>query len=128
MNKRFVISMGISIVGLVVGFVLLYDIQQSQESQITQNSLDQALQNSNNRLSIVTEDFYNGKYNGDIPKEEVIKIIKGEIDFQKKLLEQYNSLPIEEKTDRTIDMRFFQLGKYSWASEESMLRMVESDS
>lgn len=54
MNARLAIWMGIAVIGLVVGFVLLNDIQRSR-----------------------------------------------------------------------LDMRFFQLGKYYWAGEESMLRMLE---
>ena len=117
--------MGVAIIGLAVGFYLLYDIQQERESQITQKSLDQALQESHERLSYIKNDFYNGKYNGDLPKDEVIKIINQEVEVQKKLLEQYKELPAEVKTDKTIDTRFFQLGKYFWAGEESMLRALE---
>ena len=126
MNARFMTSMGIAIIGLAVGFYLLNDIQQERESQISQSSLDKALQESNDRLSVVKDEFYNGKYNGDLPKEEVIVIINEEVEIQKDLLEQYNGLPEDSKTDKTIDMRFFQLGKYSWAGEESMLLALEN--
>ncbi len=119
-------SMGIAIIGLAVGFYLLNDIQQERESQISQSSLDKALQESNDRLSVVKDEFYNGKYNGDLPKEEVIVIINEEVEIQRDLLEQYNRLPEDSKTDKTIDMRFFQLGKYSWAGEESMLLTLEN--
>ena len=126
MNIRFMTSMGIAIIGLAVGFYLLNDIQQERESQISQSSLDKSLQESNDRLSVVKDEFYNGKYNGDLPKEEVIVIINEEVEIQKGLLEQYNRLPEDNKTDKTIDMRFFQLGKYSWAGEESMLLTLEN--
>lgn len=118
--------MGIAIVGLVVGFILLYDIQQEREaSKITPESLNSQLDESNERLKIVKDDYYNGKYNGDLPINEVIHIIKTEVQVQKNLLEEYKSLPNEEKTDKTIDTKFFQLGKYSWAGEDSMLRTLE---
>ena len=126
MNARFMTSMGIAIIGLAVGFYLLNDIQQERESQISQSSLNKALQESNDRLSVVKDEFYNGKYNGDLPKEDVIVIINEEVEIQKGLLEQYNRLPADSKTDKTIDMRFFQLGKYSWAGEESMLLALEN--
>lgn len=120
------VSMGVAIIGLAVGFYLLYDIQQERESQITQISLDQKLTESQERLSGVKDYFYNGRYNGDLSKEEVIKIINQEVEVQKRLLEQYKELPVEVKTDKTIDTRFFQLGKYSWVGEESMLRTIEN--
>ncbi len=126
MNARFMTSMGIAIIGLAVGFYLLNDIQQERESQISQNSLDEALQESHDRLSVVKDEFYNGKYNGDLPKEEVVVIINEEVEIQKDLLEQYNKLPADSKTDKTIEIRFFQLGKYSWAGEESMLLALEN--
>jgi len=125
-NPKFIASMGIAIVGLVVGFILLYDIQQEREaSKITPESLNSQLDESNERLKIVKDDYYNGKYNGDLPINEVIHIIKTEVQVQKNLLEEYKSLPNEEKTDKTIDTKFFQLGKYSWAGEDSMLRTLE---
>lgn len=128
MNTRFTVSMGVAIIALIVGFYLLNDIQQDKELQTTQRSLDKALEESNARLSIVKNEFYNGAYNGDMSKEEAIKIIRDEMQIQKNLLEQYKAMPIDKKTDKTIDMRFFQLGKYSWAGEESMLRTLENTS
>lgn len=127
MNARFMTSMGVAIIGLAVGFYLLNDIQQERESQISQNDLDTALQESNQRLSVVKDEFYNGKYNGDLPKEDVINIITEEVEIQKNLLEQYKKLSTDSKTDKTIDMRFFQLGKYSWAGEEAMLLALENN-
>jgi hypothetical protein len=120
--------MGVAIIALIVGFYLLNDIQQDKELQITQSSLDKALEESNARLSIVKNEFYNDAYNGDLSKEEAIKIIKDEVQVQKNLLEQYKAMSSDKKTDKTIDMRFFQLGKYSWAGEESMLRALENAS
>lgn len=125
MNIRFMISMGVAIIGLAVGFYLLNDIQQEKTSEITQKSLDLALHESNQRLSIVKDEFYNVKYNGELSKEEVIKIINDEVKTQKNILEQYKALPKDKKTDKTIDMRFFQLGKYYWAGEDSMLQTLE---
>lgn len=118
--------MGISIISLGVGFYLLNDINQENAAKITQNSLDQQLSESNQRLSIIKNEFYNGKYNGDLDIQEVINIINYEVSIQKKLYEQYKELPNELKTDKTIDMRFFQLGKYSWAGEQSMLKALEN--
>ena len=126
MNARFTISMGVAIVALGVGFYLLNDIQQETPTQDTQISLDESLSESNQRLAIVKDEFYNGKYNGDLPKDEVITIIQNEISIQEELLEKYKNLSSDEKTDKTIDMRFFQLGKYSWAGEKSMLKALES--
>ncbi|MDH3192059.1 MAG: hypothetical protein OEM18_05185, partial [Nitrosopumilus sp.] len=73
----------------------------------------------------VKDEFYNGKYNGELSKEEVIKIINDEVKTQKNILEQYKALPKDKKTDKTIDMRFFQLGKYYWAGEDSMLQTLK---
>ena len=126
MNARFIVSMGIAIIALGVGFYLLYDVEQGRAPQVTQNSLDKELQESNQRLSTVKDEFYNGKYNGELSREEVIKIINNEVEIQKKLLEQYKELPTDVKTDKTIDMRFFQLGKYYWAGENSMLQALEN--
>ncbi len=128
MNSRFVISMSVSIIALAVGFYLLNDINQEQIEKVTQNTLDKQLQESNIRLAKVKDEFYNGRYNGDLEKQEVIDIINSEIAVQKRIYQQYKELPNELKTDKTIDMRFFQLGKYSWAGEESMLRSLENSS
>lgn len=117
--------MGIAIISLGVGFYLLNDIQQERESTITQVSLDNELQESNQRLAIVKDNFYNGEYHGDLDKEKVIEIIKDEVQIQKQLLEQYKELPLEAKQDKTIDTRFFQLSKYYWAGEESMILALE---
>lgn len=117
--------MGIAIIALGVGFYLLNDIQQEKE-QPTQNTLSDALNESNLRLSVVKDEFYNGKYNGELSKEQVVKIITDEVQLQKQILEQYKALPSEMKTDKTIDMKFFQLSKYYWAGEESMLKALES--
>ncbi|MCA9812308.1 MAG: hypothetical protein KC483_05540 [Nitrosarchaeum sp.] len=123
MNSRFIISMSIAIISLGVGFYLLNDVQQGDEKN-TQEGLDKKLQASNERLSVIKDDFYNGRYNGDLPKEEVVQIIEAEIATQKSILEEYKKIPSDDKSDKTIDMRFFQLQKYSWAGEESMLRAL----
>ena len=127
MNSRLTISFIVAIAGLSVGFFLLYDIQQDRENaKITPEKLDKLLQESNQRLKIIKDDFYNGKYNGDVPIEEAITIIESEIQVQKDLLTEYKKLPQELKTDKTIDMRFWQLGKYSWAGENSMLKALQN--
>ncbi|MDX1596335.1 MAG: hypothetical protein R3327_05285 [Nitrosopumilaceae archaeon] len=127
MNSRLTISFIVAIAGLSVGFFLLYDIQQDRENaKITPEKLDKLLQESNQRLKIIKDDFYNGKYNGDVPIEETITIIESEIQVQKDLLTEYKKLPQELKTDKTIDMRFWQLGKYSWAGENSMLKALQN--
>lgn len=115
--------MSIAIISLGVGFYLLNDVQQGDEKN-TQEGLDKKLQASNERLSVIKDDFYNGRYNGDLPKEEVVQIIEAEIATQKSILEEYKKIPSDDKSDKTIDMRFFQLQKYSWAGEESMLRAL----
>lgn len=120
--------MGIAIIALGVGFYLLNDIQQERERETTQNTLNDALNESNLRLAVVKDEFYNGKYNGELSKEQAIKIITDEVELQKQILEQYKSLPSEMKTDKTIDMKFFQLSKYYWAGEDSMLRALENTS
>jgi hypothetical protein len=117
--------MGIAIIALGVGFYLLNDIQQEKE-QHTQNTLNDALNESNLRLAVVKDEFYNGKYNGKLSKEQVVKIITDEVELQKQILEQYKALPSEMKTDKTIDMKFFQLSKYYWTVEDSMLKALES--
>lgn len=126
MNIKFTISMTVAILGLVVGFYLLNDIQQEKQSEITQNSLDVALQESNSRLSVVREQFYNGKYNGELSKDEAIKIIKDEVQIQKEILEQYRTMPNHMKTDETIDTRLSHIGKDQWAEEDSMLEALEN--
>ena len=125
MNARFVISMTIAIVSLGVGFYLLSDVQQDKQPEITQESLDNELNASNQRLAKVKDQFYNGMYHGDLTKEEVIKIINDEIEVQKRILQEYKELQVENKPDKTIDMRFFQLQKYSWVGEISMIKALE---
>ena len=125
MNFRFVASMTIAIISLAVGFYLLNDINQEKAAKITQNLLDKQLSESNERLSMIKNEFYNGKYHGDLDTQEVINIINAEVAIQKKILEQYKEISSELKTDKTIDMKFWQLRKYSWAGEESMIRALE---
>ena len=125
MNARFVISMTIAIVSLGVGFYLLSDVQQEKQPEITQESLDNELNASNQRLAKVKDQFYNGMYHGDLTKEKVIQIINDEIEVQKRILQEYKELQVENKPDKTIDMRFFQLQKYSWAGEISMIKALE---
>lgn len=125
MNSRFVASMTIAIASLAVGFYLLNDVNQENAAKITQNSLDKQLSESNERLAVIKDEFYNGKYHGDLEIQEVINIINAEVDIQKKLLEQYKEIPNDLKTDKTIDMRFWQLGKYSWAGEKSIIQALE---
>lgn len=118
--------MAVAIIGLAVGFILLYDIQQEKNAEsISPKSLNQMLDESNERLSVIKDDFYNGQYNGEIPIKEVISTITNEVEIQKALLEQYKQLPNETKTDKTIDTRFFQLSKYYWAGEEVMLKALQ---
>ena len=112
----------------MAGCTLFNGAKENKTNAVTQESLSNELIESRARVGIVTSDFYNGKYQGKLSIEDAVKIIEEEIEVQKIIYQKYNELPNENKTDKRIYMQFFQLGKYGWAPESSMLRAIKESS
>ena len=118
--------MSIAIISLAVGFYLLNDIQQDKTTETKQSILNEELDESNKRLSVAKEQFYNEKHSEEFSKEQVIKIITEEVNIQKQILSKYQSLSPEMKTDNGIDIKFINLSKYSWSEENSIISELEN--
>lgn len=112
---------------LVVGCTLFKVAEENTGTELTQEILTNELLESKKRVKIITNEIYNGKYNGDLPIDEAIKIISKEIEIQKIIYQKYNQLPKEHKTDKRIYLQFFQLGKYGWAPEKSILNALKNE-
>lgn len=77
-------------------------------------------------ISSVSKDIYNGMYNGSHPLEEAISILEDNLDKLTELLQQYDSIPDDQKTDRQIGMKFLTLGKMGFASIDSQINMLKN--
>ena len=121
MRIKSITLLGISILILISGCASI-----KNANDITQENLADALSQSEKRIEIVTSNFHNGKYHGDLPIDDAIKIITEEIEVQKILYKKYSDLSKERKSDKRIYMKFFQLGKYGWAPEKSILNVLSS--
>lgn len=115
----------ISIFVLISGCTLFKVSKEKKTDEVTQESLTEDLLESRERMGIVKSEFYNGKYHGTLPIDDAIKIISEEIEIQKIIYKKYNLLPKESKTDKRIYMIFFNLGKYGWAPEMSILNALK---
>lgn len=92
---------------------------------ITEFQLDKKYQDVQQRISSVSGNIYNGKYNGDIPLEDALKILEeSKLDLQE-LKQQYDNLNNNLKTDMQIAMRFQTLGKMGFASIESQINIIK---
>ncbi len=128
MNTKPLILWSLLMLVFIAGCTLFNGAKENKTNAVTQESLSNELIESRARVGIVTSDFYNGKYQGKLPIEDAVKIIEEEIEVQKIIYQKYNELPNENKTDKRIYMQFFQLGKYGWAPESSMLRAIKESS
>jgi len=77
-------------------------------------------------MSAVSKDIYNGIYNGNYSSDEVLTILENGKKDLTELLQQYNSLPQEQKVDRQIAMKFSTLGKIGFASIDSQINMIRT--
>lgn len=87
--------------------------------------LDKKYQNVQQRIASVSANIFNGKYNGDLPLEEALKILEAsKLDLQE-LKQQYDNLDNNLKTDMQIAMRFQTLGKMGFSSIESQINIIK---
>ncbi len=83
----------------------------------------EAMQSS---ISSISADIYNGMYNGAYSPGEALTILETGKKNLTELLQQYKSLPSEQKTDRQIAMKFSTLGKMGFASIDSQINMINN--
>ena len=93
--------------------------------QLTEFDLDKQYSDSQSRISEVTNQISNGKYNENLDLNEALNILQEEKIKLMGILEQYNSLETELKTDRQIGMRFSTLGKMGFASIDSQINVIQ---
>ncbi|MGI0065207.1 MAG: hypothetical protein ACREA5_06555 [Nitrosotalea sp.] len=91
---------------------------------MTETSLDNKYSEIQDSIKPVLDKIYNGKYNGNDP-EIALKQLKDARSGLQIIHDQYNSLDNSLKTDRTIGMRFFNLGKMGFASIDSQIGAIE---
>ena len=77
-------------------------------------------------ISLVSKDIYNGMYNGDHSLDDAVSILENGKDDLTELLQQYDSIPDDQKTDRQIGMKFMTLGKMGFASMDSQINMLKN--
>ncbi|MDH3203353.1 MAG: DUF4377 domain-containing protein [Nitrosopumilus sp.] len=79
-----------------------------------------------NSVSSISADIYNGMYNGVYSLDEALSILETGKKNLTELLQQYNALPSEQKTDRQIAMKFSTLGKMGFASIDSQINRINN--
>ena len=79
-----------------------------------------------NSISSISGDIYNGMYNGVYSLDEALTILENGKAKLTELLQQYDSLPQEQKTDRQIGMKFSTLGKMGFASIDSQINTIQN--
>ncbi len=118
---------GIALILTVAGLFFLFESNISDapveppKPEYTEFTLEKQLLTSKERMSQILDGFQDGQYNGEVPLYEAIKIIENEIKIQKKLYDEYKKLPPQMQTNVKIAQEFSMIGKYWFASEESLL-------
>lgn len=79
-------------------------------------------------ISSISKDIYNGMYNGDQRLDDAISILEDSKDKLVELLQQYDSIPDDQKIDRQIGMKFMTLGKMGFASIDSQINVLKNQS
>ena len=77
-------------------------------------------------ISSISKNIYNGMYHGDLSLNEAVSILEDSKEKLSELLQQYDSIPDDEKTDRQIGMKFMTLGKMGFASIDSQINMLKN--
>ena len=77
-------------------------------------------------ISKISSQIYNGRYNGELDLSEALNILNEGKEKLQVLLEQYDSLEDDLKTDRQIAMKFSTLGKMGFASIDSQIKIIEN--
>jgi len=103
------------------------ELKHKEECKIlTEFELNEQYKSIQDRISVISSEIYNGKYNGDLPLDEVLENLEeSKINFSV-IKKQYDSLDNESKSDKQIAMRFLTLGKMGFASLDSQINMVKN--
>lgn len=93
---------------------------------LTEFELNEQYQSVQDRISVISNDIYNGKYNGDLSLDEVLEELEESKINLNIIKNQYDSLNDESKNDKQIAMKFLNLGKMGFASLESQINIVKN--
>ena len=92
----------------------------------TESDLDKDYVKTQEIVSLISKDVYNGMYNGVYSLDEALSMLENGKITLTELLQQYNSLPQEQKTDMQIAMKFSTLGKMGFASIDSQINIIKT--
>ena len=92
----------------------------------TEADLAQEYEKTQSYISSISKDIYNGMYNGVYPPNDALRLLENGKTQLANLLEQYNSIPADKKTDRQIGMKFSTLGKMGLSSVDSQINMIKN--
>ena len=92
----------------------------------TESELAREYDTIQENISSISKDIYNGMYNGDSSLDEAISILEDSKNNLDKLLQQYDSIPDDQKIDRQIGMKFMTLGKMGFASIDSQIKILKN--
>ncbi|MGI0018159.1 MAG: hypothetical protein ACREA1_05580 [Nitrosotalea sp.] len=125
MKKYLLIGMMVSVILLIslISYTGILDFKNSKET-VTEISLDKKYSEIQDSIQPILAKMYNGQYHGDDPENALKKLQDARSGLQT-ILDQYNSLDNSLKTDKTVGMRFFNLGKMGFASMDSQIAAIE---
>ena len=93
---------------------------------LTEFELNEQYQYIQNKITVISSDIFNGKYNGNLPLDEVLENLEEHKINLSIIKKQYDSLDNDSKTDKQIAMRFQTLGKIGFASLDSQISIVKN--
>ena len=94
--------------------------------QLTEFDLDKQYGETQSAISKISSQIYNGRYNGEVDLSEALDILNEGKEKLQLLLDQYDSLEDDLKTDRQIAMKFSTLGRMGFASIDSQIKIIEN--
>jgi len=94
--------------------------------QLTEFDLDDQYSETQSIISKISSQIYNGRYNGELDLSDALNILNDGKEKLQVLLDQYDSLGNDLKTDRQIAMKFSTLGKMGFASIDSQIKIIEN--
>ena len=92
----------------------------------TEFELDEKYNSIQENISKISNEIYNGKYNGDMSLDEALQMLEESKVKLFVIKNQYDNLENEEKTERQIAMKFQTLGKMGFASIDSQINIIKN--
>ena len=123
---------GISLVVIFASLfvVFQYSISEAPPKPIKPNytefSLNEQLDQSQEKIDSIKDNYFDGRYNGNLSLDQVIKILEDEVKLQKRLYDKYQNLPHDMKTSLEIADKFGSMKKHWFATEESIINSIRS--